>query len=84
MQNFSFLTFKVSSENRFQQTDRQRDRQQRYINSTIDTDQEYIYFIGSNLIILHKFNMFTTSKQHKNKKKVKESEFFKIVYVIIK
>ena len=44
-------------------TDGRTDRQQRYINSAIDADQEYIYFIGSNLIIfgcykrLHKFNM---------------------------
>ena len=44
-------------------TDGRTDRQQRYMNSAIHADQEYIYFIGSKVIIsmcykrLHKINM---------------------------
>ena len=41
----------MSSENVFQQTEGRTDRQQRYLNSTIHADQEYIYFIGSKMII---------------------------------
>ena len=63
MRNFNFVCLKVSSENGFQQTDGRTDRQQRYMNSAIHADQEYVYFIGSKMIIsmcykrVHKINM---------------------------